>query len=177
MPTKIKMRLCVEDVERAVKELKAYEGRLVTRCNVLCGKLADMGLTVAKAKIGEAPLGKYVRLTVNYEQKKAGCKAILIATGDTLNTPAGPIGTLVMIEFGSGCRFNSVPNPKADEFGFGVGTYPNQTHAFDPNGWYYLGEDGKWHHSYGVKATMPMYNASTEMMLNIYKVTKEVFKS
>ena len=74
MPTKIKMRLCVEDVERAIKELKDYEGRLVTKCNVLCGKLADMGLTVAKANISSASLGKYVRLNVNYKPKRAGCK-------------------------------------------------------------------------------------------------------
>lgn len=176
MPTKIKMRLCVEDVDRAIKELKAYEGRLVTRCNVLCGKLADMGLTVARAKIGEAPLGKYVHLNVKYEHKKASCKAILFATGETLNTPSGSINTLMMIEFGSGWKLNPVENPKASEFGMGVGTYPNQTHAFDPNGWYYLGTDDKWHHTYGVKATMPMYNADMEMLMNIHKVALEVFR-
>lgn len=177
MPTKIKMRLCTEDIDRAIKELKAYEGQLVTKCEVLCGKLADMGLDVAKAKIGEAPLGKYVHLNVKYEHSKTGCKAILFATGDTLNTPSGSINTLMMIEFGSGWKLNPVENPKASEFGMGVGTYPNQTHAFDPNGWYYLGTDDKWHHSYGVKATMPMYNADVEILLNIRKVAKEVFNS
>lgn len=177
MPTKIKMRLCTEDVERAIKELKRYEGRLVTRCNVFVGKLTEMGMTVAKAKIGEAPLGKYVRLNVKYEHSKTGCKAILFATGDTLNTPSGSINTLMMIEFGSGWKLNPVENPKASEFGMGVGTYPNQTHAFDPNGWYYLGTDDKWHHSYGVKATMPMYNADVEILLNIQKIAKEVFNS
>lgn len=175
MPTKIKMRLCMEDVERAVKELKAYEGRLVTRCNVLCGKLADMGLTVAKANISSAPLGKYVRLNVNYEPKKAGCKAILIATGDTLNTPSGAINTLLMIEFGAGIHYNHELNPKASEFGMGVGTYPNQKHAFQEEGWYYMDENGQWHHSYGVKATMPMYNADMEILMNIHKVAREVF--
>ena len=177
MPKKIKMRLCVEDVDRAIKELKTYEGQLVTKCNVLVGKLADMGLVVAKAKIGEAPLGKYVHVNVKYEHSKTGCKAILFATGDTLNTPSGSINTLMMIEFGSGWKLNPVENPKASELGMGVGTYPNQTHAFDPNGWYYLGTDDKWHHSYGVKATMPMYNADVEVLLNIRKVAKEVFNS
>ena len=175
MPTKIKMRLCVEDVERAVKELKDYEGRLVTKCNVLCGKLADMGLTVAKANISSAPLGKYVHLNVNYEPKKAGCKAILIATGDTLNTPSGAVNTLLMIEFGAGIHYNHEANPKASEFGMGVGTYPNQTHAFQEEGWYYMDENGQWHHTYGVKATMPMYNADMEILTNIHKVAREVF--
>lgn len=175
MPTKIKMRLCVEDVEKAIKEVKAYEGRLITKCNVLCGKLADMGLVVARAKIGEAPLGKYVHLNVKYEHKKAGCKAIVFATGDTLNTPAGSINTLLMIEFGSGIHFNHDANPKAAEFGMGVGTYPGQTHAFQEEGWYYMNESGEWHHTYGVKATMPMYNADIEILMNINRVAREVF--
>lgn len=175
MTKKITMTLSQSSIQNAIKELKEYEGQLVTKCNVLCGKLAEMGLTVAKANISSAPLGKYVRLNVKYESMKAGCKAMLIATGDTLNTPAGSINTLLMIEFGSGWKFNTVPNPKASELGYGVGTYPNQTHAFDPDGWYYLGEDDKWHHSYGVKATMPMYNADMEILMNIHRVAREVF--
>ena len=175
MPTKIKMRLCVEDIQRAQKELKAYEGRLVTRCNVLCGKLADMGLTVAKANISSAPLGKYVRLNVNYEAKSTGCKAMLIATGNTLNTPAGSVNTLLLIEFGAGIHYNHTENPKASEFGMGVGTYPGQTHAFQEEGWYYMDESGEWHHTYGVKATMPMYNADIEILMNINRVAREVF--
>ena len=175
MPTKIKMRLCTEDVEHAIKELKRYEGRLVTRCNVLCGKLADMGMTVARAKIGEAPLGKYVRLDVKYKNNSKGCKAMLFATGDTLNTPNGSINTLLMIEFGAGIHFNHEQNPKASEFGMGVGTYPGQTHAFQEEGWYYMDEAGEWHHTYGVKATKPMYNADMEMLMNIHRVAKEIF--
>lgn len=175
MPKKIKMRLCVEDVNRAIKELKEYEGQLVTKCNVLVGKLADMGLVVAKAKIGEAPLGKYVHLNVKYEHSKTGCKAILFATGDTLNTPSGSINTLMMIEFGAGIHFNHEANPKADDFGMGVGTYPGQTHAFQEEGWYYMDDSGNWHHTYGVKATMPMYNADMEILMNIHKVAREVF--
>lgn len=175
MPTKIKMRLCVEDVEKAIKEVKAYEGRLITKCNVLCGKLADMGLVVARAKIGEAPLGKYVHLNIKYEHKKSSCKAILFATGDKINTPTGTIGTLLMVEFGAGIHYNHAENPKASEFGMGVGTYPGQTHAFQEEGWYYMDESGQWHHTYGVKATMPMYNADMEILMNIHKVAREIF--
>ena len=177
MPKTITMTLSQSSIQNAIKELKEYEGQLVTKCNVLCGKLAEMGLAVAKANISSAPLGKYVRLNVKYEPKSKGCKAMLIATGDTLNTPSGSINTLLMIEFGAGIHFNHAENPKASEFGMGVGTYPGQTHAFQEEGWYYMDDSGEWHHTYGVKATMPMYNADMEILMNINKVAKEVFRS
>ena len=42
------------------------------------------------------------------------------------------------IEFGAGIHYNkSSSNPKSKDFKLGVGTFPDQTHAFDSNGWYY----------------------------------------
>ncbi len=46
-------------------------------------------------------------------------------------------------------------------------------HAFS-DGWYYLGNDNQWHYTHGVKATMPMYNATIEI-INQYKQIREVF--
>lgn len=177
MPTKIKMRLCEEDIQKAIKEVETYQKQLITHCNVFAGKLADIGMKVAKAKIGESPLGKYALLNVKYEPKAKGCKAILYASGMTINAQSGSVQTLMMIEFGAGIHYNHDANPKAEEFGMGVGTYPDQTHAFQEEGWYYMDENGAWHHSYGVKATMPMYSADTEIILNIRKIAREVFSS
>lgn len=177
MPTRIKMRLCESDIRKAAKQVEQYAGRLVTCCNVFAGRLADLGMTVANAKIGQSPLGKYVKLNVKYEPKSKGCKAILFAQGATLNTPSGSIQTLMMVEFGSGIHYNHDQNPKASQFGMGVGTYPEQTHAFQEEGWYFMDESGEWHHSYGVKATMPMYSADIEMIQNIRRIAREVFSS
>ena len=175
MPKKIRMSLNPQDIKRVQDELKDYEKRLVTKCNVLCGRLADIGISVAKANIKSAPLGTHVHLDLKYEHPRNGCKAILMATGDTINTPSGSINALLMIEFGSGIHFNHEQNPKADDYGMGVGTYPGQTHAFQEEGWYYMDDSGNWHHTYGVKATMPMYNADIEIITNIHKVAREVF--
>ena len=38
-----------------------------------------------------------------------------------------------------------------------------------------MDEYGEWHHTYGVKATMPMYNADMEILMNINRVAREVF--
>lgn len=177
MPTKIKMRLCESDIRKAIKEVDEYWKKLQTKTKIFCGRLADLGMTTASAKIGEAPLGKYVHLNVKYENRASSCKAVLFATGDVLNTEYGQVMPLMMIEFGAGVHYNPVANPKAGQFGMGVGTFPNQTHAFQDGGWYYMDAYGEWHHSYGVKATMPMYNADIEMILNLRKIAKEVFSS
>ena len=177
MPTKIKMRLCESDIRKAAKDVDEYWKKLQTKTHTFCGKLTDMGMTVAKAKIGEAPLGKYVYLNVKYSNWASRCKAVMFATGSVLNTEYGQVYPLMMIEFGAGIHYNHDANPKAGQSGMGVGTFPGQTHAFQEEGWYYMDIDGKWHHSYGVKATMPMYSADTEMILNIRKIAKEVFSS
>lgn len=177
MPTTIRMRLCESDIKKAIKQVDEYWKKLQTKTKVFCGRISELGMSVASAKIGESPLGKYVHLNVKYENSASSCKAVLFATGDVLNTEYGQVMPLMMIEFGAGVHYNQVANPKAGQFGMGVGTFPNQTHAFQDGGWYYMDAYGEWHHSYGVKATMPMYNADIEMILNLRKIAKEVFSS
>lgn len=173
-----KASLSVSSIRNLQKELEKYRDSLTYKCRLLVEELAKAGIKVAQAKIDESPLGKYVTIKTEIAEEKAGCKAILIATGETFtNDGYAPFNTLLAIEFGAGIRYNSEENPKAPEFGMGVGTFPDQTHAFDKNGWWFWDKNKKaWIHSYGVKATMPMYQASMEIHQNIAKVAKEVFK-
>ena len=101
---------------------------------------------------------------------------ILIAAGKTVEVEdREPFYTLLAIEFGAGIYYNSGnENPKANDFGLGVGTYPGQIHAFE-DGWYYLGDDNQWHYTHGVKAAMPMYNATMEIINQYKQIAREVF--
>lgn len=176
MPKVIKMRLCEEDINKVIKEVDNYWKMLQSKNRVFCGKLTDMGYEVVKANVGESPLGSYVKVNLKYPSQTANkIKAVVFATGTTLNTEWGYVYPLMMIEFGAGIHYNPVDNPNASKFGMGVGAFPNQTHAFDNDGWFYMDIDGQWHHSYGVKATMPMYQASHEIIKNIRRVAQEVF--
>ena len=84
---------------------------------------------------------------------------------------------LLFIEFGSGIRLNQGRlHPKAAEMGYGVGTYPGQTHAFDPNGWYYR-KNGILYHSFGTEASMPVYKAVFEICEEAVRIAQEVFGS
>lgn len=168
----------ISSIKQLQKELEKYNDELVIKCRLLAEKLAEIGIKVAEAKINESPLGKYVTIKTDITEKRAGCKAILIAAGETFEHEGyAPFNSLLAIEFGAGIRYNSEENPKAPDLGFGVGTFPDQTHAFDKNGWWFWSEEKQaWIHSYGVKATMPMYQASMEIQQNIVEVAKEVFK-
>lgn len=174
--TKIRIKnLSVSEVEKAIKQIEAYKQSLIDKSVRFCTELITLAETTAKAKISESPLGPYITVTTEINPTQTGCKAILLAVGAEKSSDYGTINTLLMVEFGAGIYHNSTPNPWADEAGYGVGTFPGQTHAFE-SGWWYPKEDGTWGYTHGVKATMPMYNASTEMLLNIEKVARRAFK-
>lgn len=173
----LKADLSVQGIQKLQDELRKHQNNLTMKCRMLATELAEIGVKVAEAKIGESPIGKYVNIKIDITEQQAGCKAILIATGEVKESEGyAPFNTLLAIEFGAGIHYNPTPNPNADKFGFGVGTFPGQIHAEDPNGWYFWDDrKEKWIHSYGVKATMPMYHADMEIIKNVVKKAKEVF--
>lgn len=164
MPKTISFGLSVKEVQNAIKEVKEYQKSLDYKIDLLCDRLAEIGIKTIKENLPST-------------STNVGCESEKIVHGQRINIYAE--GKLILFfEFGSGIKYNSGnKHPKESEFGYGVGTYPDQTHAFDPNGWWYLGEDGEYHHSYGVKATMPMYKAGMEIRNQVRKIAKEVFRS
>lgn len=172
----LKSDLSVSGLQALQKELERYRDSLTYKCRLLAEKLSEIGANVINAKVDESPLGKYVTLQTDITEEQAGCKAILIATGE-IKEQAGyaPFNTLLAIEFGAGIYHNKIPNPNADKFGLGVGTFPGQTHAYQDFWFYWNEEQQKWLPTHGVKATMPMYNASLEIQKKIVEKAKEIF--
>lgn len=165
-----------KSLQQAIRQIEQYRDDLPRKCEEICRRLSEIGQQTALVAINEVPQGKAVILRTDISPSQTGCKAMLIATGKTITDAEGrSFNLLLAIEFGAGIRYNPKANPKSSEFGMGAGTFPDQTHAFDSNGWYYLGDDGEWHHSYGVKATMPMYKASVEMKQKIDSIVRDVF--
>ena len=166
-----------KSIQNAIKTIEQYRDDLPKKCQDICRRLCEIGQQTALVAIQESPQGKAVTIRMDIDPSKTGCKAMLIGTGKTVTDDRGRTYNLLLgIEFGSGIRYNPAENPMASEFGMGVGTFPDQTHALDPNGWMYLDKDGNWKHSYGVKATMPFYNAMTDIQRNVSDAVKDVFK-
>lgn len=172
-----KSDLSVKGIENLQKELLNYKNNILQRkVDLLVKELAKLGAKVAKAKIEESPLGKYVTLTVDVSPEEAGCKAILLAVGEVKQSDEySDFNTLLAIEFGAGIYYNPEENPNSDKLGFGVGTFPGQLHAFESGWWYWDDESVEWRYTHGVKATMPMYNAHMEMTNEYVKLAKKIF--
>ena len=173
-----KSNLSVNGIETLKSQLLQYKDSLPIKCEKLVSRLLQSGVEVSQTKINESPLGKYVTVTTNISADKMGCEGILLAKGAVKEQEGNaPFSILLAIEFGSGAHFNPTPNPLiSSEFPYGVGTFPGQVHAMEPGGWYFWSEEKQqWIHSYGVKATMPMYSADMEIIQNVVKFAKEVF--
>lgn len=173
-----KADLSVKGIEALKSQLLQYKDSLSIKCETLVSRLLQSGVEVSQSKISESPLGKYVTVTTNISADKMGCKGILLAKGAVKEQEGyAPFSILLAIEFGSGVHFNQTPNPLiSSEFPYGVGTFPGQVHAMEPGGWYFWSEEKQqWIHSYGVKATMPMYSADMQIIQNVVKTAKEVF--
>ena len=176
---KIKEDLSVKGIENAKKKLIQYRDvELPRKCKEFVERLANEGITVGKQNVGE--FGKYITFSMQTNQYKDGCKAIMLAsengkiisswqTKDGIKT--AEISPLLMAEFGSGW---GAENPMKVE-GVGQGTFPNQTHAFDREGWYWIDLEGNLNHSYGITAKMPMYKARNKIIEKITTIAKEVF--
>ena len=176
MPKVINVGLSEKGIRDAARQILDYKQEIIQKCRTYVERLAEIGEKAAVEKVNESPLARTVTVKVEKEPKKMGCKAVLIAAGKTVKADGRePFYTLLAIEFGAGIFYNrGNENPKANDLGFGVGTYPGQIHAFE-DGWYYLGNDDKWHYTHGVKATMPMYNATVEIIQQYKKIAREVF--
>ena len=173
-----KTDLSVKGLEKLKKELLEYKrDYLRERIKLFAVRLAESGVNIAKANVNESPLGKYVTIQTNITEEQAGCKAIIVATGEVKESEGyAPFNTLLAIEFGAGIHHNPTANPNADKFGLGVGTFPGQIHAFEDGWWYWDDKLQEWRYTHGVKATMPMYNASMEIQNKIVSIAKEVFR-
>lgn len=170
--------LSQSSIQDAIKELRSYQNSLEYKCSLLAQKLADRGINVARNNTGN--FGHHITFEKKVVPEKNGCTAIIVAKDiskiksqwkTTDGIKSAEVSPLLMVEFGSGFK---AKNPKNVQ-GVGQGTFPNQTHAFDEDGWYWVDLDGNLNHSYGIEPKMPMYNAFIEVQSDINDVVKEVF--
>ena len=132
------------------KNLTAYRDSLPEKCRQLVVALSEAGIAVAKQNTGN--YGKYITFSTKTEPEKNGCKAIMLAseTGKIVSAwktaegiKTADVSPLLMVEFGSGWRAeNPMEVPRV-----GQGTFPEQIHAYDKEGWYWIGLDDKLYHS------------------------------
>lgn len=163
------------------KKIEGVCSEIERQCVEFCDELADIGVKACINATNGNPLNTYVyfgkrlelsdSLGVEYIVFGKQTRELFSADGTTTISP------LLMMEYGSGLRYALPAQTLDDGTMVGLGTFPNQTHAENPNGWYYFSlNDNKWHHSYGIAPSAPMQKAYDEMVANIDKVKRKVFR-
>lgn len=177
---RINMTLSQASIQEAIRQIEEYKLSLRGKCEIFAERLAKEGYKVAETIVysGAGDTDDKVSFRIEPIQGNApGCRLIMSSDGREFE------GVIfyphLAYEFGAGIYYNNgANNPYASKVGMGPGSFPGQHWAINPGYWWYKreGEDSASHLSYGTQATMPMYNASLEMIRKIEKVAREVFK-
>ena len=162
--TIIKITLDEQDIDRAVKELKAYKQAFLQREKDLLKGLAEIGLKEASVRFTTAMYDGTNDVSVHLDETNNGYA--IVADGKAV----------AFIEFGAGVYHNTsepYPNPRPSgvvgigEYGKGMGKR---------KAWGYKNENDEVVITRGNPAAMPMWYASEEIKNSVLKVAKEVFK-
>lgn len=167
----IKFSLDPREIEKAIKELREYRRELNAKLEKFITLLLEDGITVARTQL-MSTVGDSVQGIIGFGVDNDG--EIMSATVSLEGKDA------LFIEFGAGIAYNTGrQHPLANEFGYGVGTYPSKhppNRAMNPGYWYYR-ENGELVRSIGTGASMPIFTAAETMRNNLIKRASEVFRS
>ena len=165
----IRCSLNHNSLQSAIRQLEAYQKDIQRKNQIFIDKLAQEGIQVIQTTMESVPAeekGSYYTEVINNGH------------GDIVGAAVRLSGDKVLfIEFSAGISYGTDSYPLPSGADYGVGTYPDQKHAYDPNGWWYVDESGQKHHSYGNRAYMPMYHAEEAIIIQIRHIAKEVFGS
>ena len=162
--------------------------------------IAELNQAIAKVNEYKASLSKKVMDLVDCMVKTGEEYALYylsshIYTGETItetygyrNGSVGFIvsgGAAVWLEFGTGVVANGVApgtivhpmHLSSEEILIsGIGMYGDR-HGSDPDGWWYYDADGKKHHTYGIPATMYMWNTAQQLKRDYPEMARRLFET
>lgn len=153
-----KATLSTESLKAMIQELQKYRDGIESKCDELCRRLAEIGVSAAVSKIE----GRYVtgELASSISFQRVGeAEYLVIADNDHA----------AFVEFGTGV--------------VGDGSYQGELPSnweYDVNnhgddGWWYLHDDGTYWWTAGQTGKGYMASAAEEMRQQVLKIAKEVF--
>lgn len=155
--------LSVEGLIQAAQWLENYaDSVLPKKCEELLSKMLREGEITAKIYlVPHIDTGQTNSTIMGYREGNSG----MILAG----------GAAVWVEFGTGVYApGQVDYPIPVNGIVGHGEY-GEGHGADPNGWYYKDKFGEWKHTYGIPASMFMYNTAQMLRRECHRMAKEVF--
>lgn len=172
--------LSVGDIDRLIRDIETVQKNIELAPEQIAEKAAERAKLAFDTHLGDATPGRQAVITSETKVEKRGkhgAEMTLTATGKTEDTG---FNILMAVEFGAGIAGVNGFSNTSFELGMGTGTWPGQTHAFDPNGWVYptgeYDENGKeiYRRTLGTPATMPMHKTIQDMKQELGGIASEV---
>lgn len=171
------------DLQRLADELMEYATyTLPDKLKVFCDRVAERGIQMGETTIGT--WGQFVTFTkTNPERNWETVSCNMIAVEKEWITSywrtkdedkVAYVNPLLMAEFGSGTRALP-PQTLPDGLEVGQGTFPDQTHAFEPS-WWYMDLQNHWHKAKGVTPTRPIFKTAEALRNEIVSIAYSVFR-
>lgn len=170
----------IESIDDAIQKLDVYGKRLDAKMDIFLQRLAEAGVTIAKSKVlmMDAVFTTELLNSIHLEQR--GTAYFIVS--DSKHT--------AFVEFGTGDfgEMNPPPYlPRKVHWDYNVGEHVKYADEdlqwgdwLIPAGsyyWWYVGKDGRWHLSRGMRSRPFMYETLMQLSRRnvIAKVAKEVF--
>lgn len=160
----MKMTVDLGNIGAVLDELQSMKSRLPKNTDEFLKRMSEIGVT--SAEMGFA--------TAQYDGESSGNTVRSRQDGPNKYTVRAEGDTVLFLEFGAGITYWTRYS-EAEKNGMGPGTYPGQTRAFSPGGWYFYDSSGTVHHTYGNPPSMAMYNATKEIQMRAPRIAQEVF--
>lgn len=151
-------------LEKAADYLNRYADKLDKQSANIVAAMLQSGEEEAADNLGHVDTGETLSTLASYQNGNEGT----IQIG----------GNAIWIEFGTGMVANQGQDehPMKEALGLSPwGTY-GEGHGSDEDGWFYPGDDGYYHHTYGIPANYFFYNTAQMLRRQYAKIAKEVFK-
>lgn len=161
---RVDMRLSAASVRRGIARLKSARLRLIEDCDLICSRLAEIGLATA-VQIVPNQTG-FLRDSIAIV-KKGDARWVVVARSEYA----------AFVEFGTGVvGEGTYPGtlPAAWSYRLGERENPGAHDPDDPTVWFWLGDDGRYHATRGREGAGYMAAAADQVLLQAGSIAREV---
>lgn len=160
-------------IEKLKRDLQTYRAELLEKTEILCKRLAEIGVDIAKAQITtlDAVFTGELKTSITYNRTSSDKnRVVFVIVADNEHA--------VFVEFGTGMVGKQspypVPFPNDIDWKYASGEHIIQLKD-GRYGWFY-NRDGRWYFTEGMPSRPFMHNTSLEVQGQIVKIAKEVFQ-
>lgn len=162
---KYTFKLDEKEIERVLKTIADVKEDIESKNELFCKKLAERGVSIAKAEIADMSAidSGVLQASINFKRGdvvKDGCTYYVYTDCEYAK----------FIEFGTGIVGAQSPHPESTQYNW---KYDINNHG--ESGWWYMGNDGKYHWTKGMPSRPFMHNTKVQLNMLISEVAKEVF--